>query len=557
MSVMKKVVISGVIALTVLSSNSTEARWERWDDWSDLPEGDWVPILREDQRGDQFFYISGYSYTNQVARDVVAPGRLMTDELRNSALMPVRAGNFTTRTYNRDGTWTENDGTWVLRGSPTMKDLRSWWYCDTIAQKLGMSSPADCVHIKQMADTNGAYTAGTNFGVSYIRLQENKAEQCPTFGNPVQAANGVKRHKEVDFQTRGEVSQFRFTRRYGSSSNWGSSGYLGNRWRNTFTRRLRVQEHELILERGDGQRFVVPSRGGSWLPSRDHELSLRKTESGWVVVTHAGIREVYDSDGRLTELSRVGEEPVTVEYDDSGRMASVQSPTGRQLVFEYGEHERIARMATPSGDYSYAYDEIGNLTSVTYPDGAVKQYHYDNPDWTAALTSITDEEGREIGSWEYGDDGRVVQSSSRSGAGQYYASYSVDGGTTVMDPHGRETTYHFEWINGARRLVHVEGEPTEHCQGGAQSYEYNDDGLMTAKTDWDGTVTNYAYNSRGLRILTVEAAGTDLERRTETEWHSDLPLRTKVTEAGRVTEFEYDEQGRLLSRRVRAEQDSE
>jgi len=40
----------------------------------------------------------------------------------------------------------------------------------------------------------------------------------------------------------------------------------------------------------------------------------------------------------------------------------------------------------------YAYDSNNNLSTVTYPDGKVRTYHYEDPAHTHALR-ITDENG--------------------------------------------------------------------------------------------------------------------------------------------------------------------
>jgi YD repeat-containing protein len=74
---------------------------------------------------------------------------------------------------------------------------------------------------------------------------------------------------------------------------------------------------------------------------------------------------------------------------------------------------------------------------------------------------------------------------------------------------------------------------------------------MTSKTDWQGNVTSYTRDSRGLELSRTEANGTPEARTITTEWHSNYRLPVKITEPGKITEYTYDAQGRQLSRTVR------
>lgn len=56
--------------------------------------------------------------------------------------------------------------------------------------------------------------------------------------------------------------------------------------------------------------------------------------------------------------------------------------------------------------------------------------------------------------------------------------------------------------------------------------------------------------SRGLDISCAAASGTAQARTITTEWHPTLFLPLTVTEPGQVTRYQYDTQGRQLSRTV-------
>ena len=128
----------------------------------------------------------------------------------------------------------------------------------------------------------------------------------------------------------------------------------------------------------------------------------------------------------------------------------------------------------------------------------------------------------------------------------------TDGTTTVTNALGKQTTYHFDLIHGVYKVSRVEGHASAHCAAANQAYTYDANGYPDQVTDWNGRVTDYDYNPRGLEERRVEALNTPEERTITTEWHADFRLPTRITEPGRETELTYDTQGRLLSHTIRA-----
>ncbi len=127
--------------------------------------------------------------------------------------------------------------------------------------------------------------------------------------------------------------------------------------------------------------------------------------------------------------------------------------------------------------------------------------------------------------------------------------------STVTNPLGKQTTYHFTTIHGVRKVTQVEGHPTASCEGANRSYSYDANGNIASKTDWNGVTTNYTYDmSRNLELTRTEAVGTPQERTITTEWHPDFRLPTKITEPKRITEYTYDAQGQQLSSKVSSTQ---
>ncbi len=195
----------------------------------------------------------------------------------------------------------------------------------------------------------------------------------------------------------------------------------------------------------------------------------------------------------------------------------------------------------------YNYSPQGRLTSVDKTVGSVslhQSYLYEDSRNDKLLTGIIDENGIRFATWQYDDQGRAITSEHANGAEKVSLVYNADGSTSVKNEYGRQTTYRLQAINGIRKVVAIEGEPTPNCPSSNSSFTYNTRGLLKTNTDAKGNLTTYDYNDRGLETSRTEASGTPQARTTTTEWHPTLFLKTKVTEPDRITTYQYDAQGR-------------
>lgn len=280
---------------------------------------------------------------------------------------------------------------------------------------------------------------------------------------------------------------------------------------------------------------------------------------------------------------------------------------GRQLNFEYealsNNQVRITKIFDPSGQqYMYGYDgpsggclipgdsslacSANNLTSVTYPDGHSRVYHYneaaqinggnDCSQYSSvgngfggllnSLTGITDENGVRFATWTYDCNGRATSSQHAGGAEKVAVSYSgmgADGtGTSTVthytgdpsSPTATTRTYSYQLINGTPLMTSID-KPCIDCSNVAtRSYDAN--GNTAAFTDWNGNRTTFVFDlTRNLETTRVEAVGTAQARTISTTWHTSFRLPLQISEPKRLTTFSYDANGNLLTRSVQATTD--
>jgi YD repeat-containing protein len=195
----------------------------------------------------------------------------------------------------------------------------------------------------------------------------------------------------------------------------------------------------------------------------------------------------------------------SVAHFASGNVSSLAYANGVTSSFtenarQFYDTARYAKAATVFGNYSYGYDDAGNLTSITNSVGA------DGPNWT--LT--------------YDDIDRLVGA---SGAG---------GGSIAYDGAGNITSYTFAGINrtftySANRLSDVSGSI-------GRSYSYDAAGNVT-----NNGVNSFQYDgASNLRCVGCTATATTYE-------YDAKNLRIKKSKNGSMTYSIYSNNGNLLT----------
>ncbi|MEM1222213.1 MAG: RHS repeat-associated core domain-containing protein [Verrucomicrobiota bacterium] len=255
------------------------------------------------------------------------------------------------------------------------------------------------------------------------------------------------------------------------------------------------------------------------------------------------LRAVEDKDG-VTQwaLSRSEYHPV------SGKVTRTIGPLGRELVYEYNDDESVTgavsgidltaiKVKTASGYETlasfgnfvnhlpqsttnaagqttiFAYNSMGQVTSITDPNGGVSAYAYDSDGYLLSVDGPLAGTGDTI-QFTYDAAGRMQ---------------------TVTDYDGYVLTYSHDDID---RLTRV-----DYPDGTHEAYTYDKLDMATAR-DRLGRLTNYTYDE--LRQLT---AATDPENRTVGyDWCRCGDLRSLIDPMGRVTRWHRDVQGRVTAK---------
>ena len=226
--------------------------------------------------------------------------------------------------------------------------------------------------------------------------------------------------------------------------------------------------------------------------------------------TSANTLYKYDARNRLTEVRQkrtlvAGTDIVTAyEYDDDGNLTSVTDPNGNTTTYLYDDFGRMQTQTSPvTGTSTYVYDAAGNLITSTDANGATVERAYDaaNRVLTASSSANLD---MELITWTYDDPA----------AGAY-----GKGRLTAMDDSTGTTTYAYD----RRGLLRQE----EH------TFPLVESGTWTAA---------YAYDANGNRTTVTSPLGRSI---TYTFDHADRPYSAQATGRVYVTAAEYQPFGPL------------
>ena len=385
---------------------------------------------------------------------------------------------------------------------------------------------------------------------------------CPQAGNPISVVSGAKNEIDADFNVgRGRL---RFERSYSSFTT--DPTRLGRGWASNFHpqvegavdstgRRLTFR-----LESGEVLRF----RGSSWKQAgisssgwRDTSSNDRKDLLGYrVEEVSTSLLILYDPEGverhfaylsssnsprmRMTKIRYRDGYEINLAYDGTGSLLTATDTDGYQIGFGYDSRSRLASVTAPDGKvFRYEYEEFpgsvvladagpeglgwlnfSRLSKVIYPDTTPNndadnpfvQYHYEDPDFTAALTGKTDERGIRVRTWTYdvvGDRLRAVSSEGPSGRELTTVAETVSRTEyTVTNALGKQTAFTVAAVGNTRKVTKIDGVASAGCAASNSTSSFNSLGQLTQTVGEEGqTQTITLDTAYDLPTQIIEGAG--------------------------------------------------
>jgi len=408
-------------------------------------------------------------------------------------------------------------------------------------------------------------------------IPRGKDPWCPAkVGEPIDAKAGVLREEHVDYSSAGPHPLV-LKRVYWSDvlTLLPTPSRLGAAWATNFDAALYIG--------GDGGvagARLPDGREMSWNYSTPNGTSKEQLislgSSGWRVITEDGTGYVFDTTGQLNQIVYLDGYTQTLTWSN-GKNTSVSDSLGRVLNFSYDASTGLLSQAQDGGGetitFTYKNTVVGYtagtsitpqsyvLASVTYADSTSISYLYDNPAYHFALTGIVDERGVQISSWSWTSPAAAVGTSLTYEAQGVVSSNNLAGGvssfslaydyanskTTVTNPLGKQTIYHYDASQLPSLLTQVEGVPSTNCVGSNSTLAYDGNKNLVQETDEEGRIIAYSRESRGLPTSITRGYGTSSAVTRTITWHPTLTVPTQIVEPGLTTDYVWNSVGQLTS----------
>jgi YD repeat-containing protein len=226
------------------------------------------------------------------------------------------------------------------------------------------------------------------------------------------------------------------------------------------------------------------------------------------------------------------------------QLQSIVSRAGGSVGFSW-QNNRVTAVTAPDGHvWSYAYDGLGNLTTVTPPSSAIgiRTYHYEDPIDNSLLTGYSID-GVRATRYAYGTLGRVLKSGFDNNEAfetfEYSSNYTY---TIVRNESGAETRYDFQVAANAQKLIKATGAATTSCAASLSSNGYATNGFLSYSLDKNGNKTTYSYAGNGLLLTTTEGFGTS-SAHTETNTWINGKLSRKIHSNASAQQYLQEDYG--------------
>lgn len=356
-------------------------------------------------------------------------------------------------------------------------------------------------------------------------------------GNPCDASTGNKLHVETDFPGGFGIPSFQ---RFYNSLSTRDDG-LGTGWSYSFNKRLLIGAAQIQYVGGNGSVIIFTKSGSSWVAGADIQAKLTVANGYYTITSTDGSIEVFNPKGLPVTDTNPRGLVTTYVFSGDGFLQSVTGPFGHKITLTwYGTGLTTATF--PDGSWvKFVRNAKYNLASATRADtvvaaGVVTQYLYEDTANPHSLTGIVDENSSRFATYAYDStSGKAVSTLHAGGNGKFTLAYNGNQ-TVITDAIGNTQTLAFSNSLGINLLV----SRTDSSDGKTRSQTFDSANNLTSRTDEEGRVTNYSWDSLHRLTGMTEAAGTSAERTTTYSYSSpDLDLPTTITEPDRTTSITY------------------
>lgn len=314
-------------------------------------------------------------------------------------------------------------------------------------------------------------------------------------------------------------------------------GPFGHGWVHPYDERLIETtdgvEMFAVCTRANGkrERYKKNSDGTFTPPPHLYETLVKKTDGTFQLRDLSGLTRNFDANGHLTSFVDKYGSTQSFAYDAAGFMTRTTDAAGRSVDFVKSASGKVESVTDPAGrTFRFLYDAAGNLTKFVSPTGNATSYQYDAK---GNLTLMQDAAGTNFIRLTYDAEGRVA--THVDGAETWtYAYQPTLKRTTKRDSQGNTWTFEFNDAGSITKRT----DPL----GGSELYVYDANLNVTQFTNKNGIKVTSTYDSKGLPLTVTDALGGVSSMTYDPTINRPLTMRDPL---GNVTRFEYNAKGEV------------
>jgi RHS repeat-associated protein len=361
-------------------------------------------------------------------------------------------------------------------------------------------------------------------------------------GGPVNVTNGNMYLQQTDYQLPGVGPALNITRTYNSKLK--TEGLFGRGWSTIYDSSIQTFDPTFIrLNLPDGRAvyYKRPNSSSAFaaIEKDFHSDVTENSDGGFTLSFKDGGSQQFNAAGKLLALVDRHNNQTTLSYDGGGKLASARDPFGRVLSFNTNPNGQVVSISDSMGTIAtYDYGSEKQLLSTTYADNSAYHFNYNG---SVQLTSVIDALGNVLESHTYDSLGRALTSEKHGGVEHYTLNYVSDAQTDVTDALGHVTRYTVDKSKGRNVVTRVEGVCS--CAGNSpvQTWTYDAQLNVIARTDALNHTTTFTYDAEGNRLTATDSTGT------VTFTYNQLgEVLTRTDQMSGVTTNTYDSSGSLL-----------
>lgn len=266
----------------------------------------------------------------------------------------------------------------------------------------------------------------------------------------------------------------------------------------------------------------------------------------------AKVTFTYDAASRVSSTTTTGtttssEPTVTLSYsyDAAGRPLSVSGPEGL-IQRSYAGEGRLSTVTDPAqGQFTFRYDTLGGLTSLTRPNGVNDTLTYDAADNLLSRVAMLGTKAIDSNRYLYDANGARTAFTTLGGTDNY-AHDGLDRLVTVS--HSANTfpaeSYRYDLAGNRTFSANPAQGAMSYDAGdrltsdGSFTYTYNGEGDLVARTDRaTGAATTLDWNALHELLAIHYSDGTSTSYR-----YDPLGRRVEINASGQITRYVYDNQ---------------